>query len=132
MNYIAPSNNSRSLLLGAAVLLQLLSQQSVWSFVPAPVSHWLARQQQQQQLFMSEIPSDEESPYASMTPASEASLEQIKQDLVNCCTRSTKPSVDEVQRIVQELEEMAEQVSTIFFFNRTNGLPFQLQIACVE
>lgn len=93
------------LLLGAAVLVQVLSCHSVWSFAPATTT---TQQRQRQKLFLSDIPSDEESP--AISPASEERLEQIKEGLVSVCTRANKPSADEVQRIVQELEETAEQV----------------------
>ena len=97
----------------AACLLQLLACHNVWSFAPAKNNRLSGATPQKllrrnNNLFMSEIPSDEESPDTS--PASEDRLEQIKEGLVSCCTRSTKPSVEEVQRIIQELEETAEQI----------------------
>ena len=101
-----------SFLPGAALLLlQLLLCHNVWSFVPTFTHVSVATQKplrRHYNLFMSEIPSDEESPVVS--PASEERLEQIKEDLVSCCTQPTKPSAQEVQRIVQELEETAEQI----------------------
>ena len=102
--------SSQNILLGVVVLVPLLSSHSVWSFAPAVTSRSSATTQrvQRPKLFLSEIPFDEESP--AISPASEERLEQIKEGLVSCCTRATKPSADEVQRIVQELEEMAEQV----------------------
>jgi hypothetical protein len=39
-------------------------------------------------------------------------LDQLKADLVRCCTRSPKPSVQEVRSLVEKLEAAGEQVST--------------------
>ncbi|CAB9523925.1 PAP_fibrillin [Seminavis robusta] len=58
--------------------------------------------------FMSEVPSDEESP--PIPEASLAGLESVKADLVSLCSKDPKPSLQEVQRMVRELEEVAEQI----------------------
>ena len=39
------------------------------------------------------------------------SLNDLKADLVSVCTRSNKPTLAEVQTVVRDLEEKAEQVS---------------------
>lgn len=40
-------------------------------------------------------------------------IRRLKADLVSCCSRPPKPSVDEVNNIVRELETVAEQVSIV-------------------
>lgn len=37
-------------------------------------------------------------------------LERCKSDLIRCCTRATKPLLDEVRAIVRDLEDLGEQV----------------------
>jgi hypothetical protein len=38
-------------------------------------------------------------------------LDELKIDLVRCCTRSSKPLLDEVRSLVSDLEEKAEMAS---------------------
>ena len=76
----------------------------VWGFAPS-----VPGRQKTERFLSDSIPSDEEAPV--IPEATSAGLEQIKDDLVRCCTRATKPLLDEVQNLVQDLEEMAEQVS---------------------
>jgi hypothetical protein len=47
----------------------------------------------------------------SDTGTFDLTVDDIKTDLVRCCTRQSKPLLDEVKRLVQELEEKAELVS---------------------
>jgi hypothetical protein len=47
----------------------------------------------------------------SDTAASDLTVDDMKSDLVRCCTRQYKPLLDEVKSLVQELEEKAELVS---------------------
>ena len=42
--------------------------------------------------------------------STDLSLDDLKSDLVNVCSRKPKPSIDDVKRIVRELEDRAEQV----------------------
>jgi len=112
--------NSQGFMLGTVMILQLLlSHRLVWSFTPSLTtitSLAPSSQQQQAVLFMSEAPSDvADSPMS--TTVSEESLQNLKGRLVKCCTQTNKPPLWEVQRLVQELEEMAEQVSAIKHLN---------------
>ena len=47
--------------------------------------------------------------------ASTLSLDDLKTDLVRCCTRKSKPLLDEVRSLVRDLEEKAELVSCCLF-----------------
>ena len=58
----------------------------------------------------SSIPSD--------VSSADQTLEELKADLVSICTRSTKPTLEEVRTVVKELEEKAEQVNTYTFWIR--------------
>ena len=48
---------------------------------------------------------------SDVTSAGDQTLEELKSDLVSICTRSNKPTLDEVKDVVRELEDKAEQVS---------------------
>lgn len=82
-----------------SLLALFLLATPAWSFLPAATGG-----SRHTQRFLS----DEESP--TIPAASIANLEQIKEDLVRCCTRSSKPLLDEVQTLVRELEEVADQI----------------------
>lgn len=84
-------------------LLVVLLSAPAWGFSLSSSS--LGRQSAA--LFLSE-PYDVEDP--PVPEVSAAGLEQIKEDLVRVCTRANKPLADEVQNLVQDLEEMAEQI----------------------
>jgi hypothetical protein len=43
-------------------------------------------------------------------PLQSDTLDEVKADLVRCCTRPSKPLLAEVQNLVRELEDVAEQV----------------------
>ena len=51
----------------------------------------------------SSVPSD-------VSSAPSLTLNDIKADLVRACTKSEKPSVDEIKMLVRDLEDKAEQV----------------------
>lgn len=46
--------------------------------------------------------------------SADQSLDDLKADLVSVCTRSNKPTLTEVQTVVRELEDKAEQVRGSF------------------
>jgi hypothetical protein len=57
---------------------------------------------------MSDRPSDEEGP--RIPESSLAGLEKVKAALVTCCTNEKKPTLIEVQNLVSELEDVADQI----------------------
>ena len=60
--------------------------------------------------------------------STDLSLDDLKSDLVNVCSRKPKPSIDDVKRIVRELEDRAEQVRGLtishVMFGRDRGFCF--------
>lgn len=88
--------------------LLFLAAQPTGGFAFSPSSLKSSQEIKTQRFLSDSIPSDDEAP--SAPDSTEAGLEQIKDDLVRCCTRSNKPLLDEVQGLVQELEDVAEQV----------------------
>ena len=65
------------------------------------------RQQSSPRLSCTRLFSSQPSDSRSM----ELTLDDLKTDLVRCCTRTSKPLLDEVRGLVRELEEKAEMVS---------------------
>ena len=84
------------LVVAPVLLLQLLAA-PVWSFlpqVPLRFSHHALQ-----------MSSAEE----TTATAQNDELDRVKEDLVRCCTRPNKPLLAEVQGLVRELEDVAEQ-----------------------
>ena len=85
------------------LLCRLISLMLAVSSAVAFTTFSLPKQQHRLAPLGSSAPSD--------TGTSDLTVDDIKTDLVRCCTRQSKPLLDEVKRLVQELEEKAELVS---------------------